>query len=103
MKSSTSGAGPLDGFSVKTEWAGKMECAQGNLQDMYGQARDRVTDATYAAGRQAVSFEDSLRHSIMTQPYLAMAVALGIGVALGVLSTRYREDHDVRAVYRYWA
>ena len=86
---------------VKTEWEGKMERAQGNLQDMYGQARDSVTEATYAAGRQAASFEDSLRHSIVTQPYLAMAVALGIGVALGILSSRYRDDHDVGAVYRY--
>ena len=94
------GIGALAG-DVKTEWEGKLDRAQGNLQDMYGQARDSVTDATYAVGRHASTFEDSLRHSMATQPYLAVAIALGIGIALGRLSARYQDDSEIRRVYRY--
>jgi uncharacterized protein YjbJ (UPF0337 family) len=86
---------------VKTEWAGKMERAQGDLQDMYGQAKDTIADATYAAGRQVTTFEDSLRQSIREQPYLAIAVAVGIGICLGRLSARYQSDDEARRVYRY--
>ena len=97
---------------VKTKWARRAERAQGNVQDMYGRAqgnlqdmyadaRDSVTDATYAAGRQAMSYEHTLRRAIQEQPYVAMAVALGIGIALGVMSGRSRSDDDVRKIYRY--
>jgi uncharacterized protein YjbJ (UPF0337 family) len=86
---------------VKTEWEGKMERAQGNLQDMYGQTKDSIADATYAAGRQVMTYEDSLRQGIREQPYLAMAVAFGIGICLGHLTARYRSDDQVRTVYRY--
>jgi uncharacterized protein YjbJ (UPF0337 family) len=87
---------------VKTEREGKLEGIKGDVQDMYGQARDSVVDAAYAAGRQATSFEDSLRHSISAQPYLAVGIALAIGIALGRLSARYQDpQYETRRIYRY--
>jgi|SRR5215203_1283428 len=86
---------------VKTEWEGKLERAEGNIQEMYGRARDSMGDVAYAGRAQAMSFEQSLRESIASQPYLAMAVAVGIGICLGRLSARYQDDHEVRRVYRY--
>src|SRR5215218_1262202 len=78
---------------VKTEWEGKLERAKDDVQEMYDQARDSVADSAYAAGRQAMTFGDSLRHSIVTQPYLAVAVALAIGIGFGLLRAHYRDSN----------
>jgi ElaB/YqjD/DUF883 family membrane-anchored ribosome-binding protein len=56
-------------------------------QDIYGQARDsaaQVADATTNAARKtADSFEKALRNTIETQPYTAVAIALGLGWLFG--------------------
>jgi ElaB/YqjD/DUF883 family membrane-anchored ribosome-binding protein len=56
-------------------------------QDLYGQARDRaadLADTTNDAARQAAgSFERALRNTIETQPYTAVAIALGLGWLFG--------------------
>jgi ElaB/YqjD/DUF883 family membrane-anchored ribosome-binding protein len=56
-------------------------------QDIYGQARDsaaQVADATTKAARKtAGSFEKALRNTIETQPYTAVAIALGLGWLFG--------------------
>jgi ElaB/YqjD/DUF883 family membrane-anchored ribosome-binding protein len=56
-------------------------------QDLHDQARDsagRVADATSkAAGNTAGSLEDALRRTIETQPFTALAIALGIGWLFG--------------------
>ena len=56
-------------------------------QDLYGQARDRASDladtANDAARQAAGSFERALRNTIETQPYTAVAIALGLGWLFG--------------------
>jgi ElaB/YqjD/DUF883 family membrane-anchored ribosome-binding protein len=58
-------------------------------QDLYDQARDSasdIADSTQRAARQtANSFEQALRNTIETQPYTAVAIALGLGWLLGRL------------------
>ena len=57
--------------------------------DLYDQARDSASDladSTQRAARQtASSFEQALRNTIETQPYTAVAIALGLGWLLGRL------------------
>jgi ElaB/YqjD/DUF883 family membrane-anchored ribosome-binding protein len=64
--------------------AGEMQDA---AEDLYGQARDsaaQVADATSTAARRtAGSFERALRNTIETQPYTAVAIALGLGWLFG--------------------
>jgi ElaB/YqjD/DUF883 family membrane-anchored ribosome-binding protein len=64
--------------------AGEMQDAAG---DIYGQARDSassVADATKTAARKtAGSFEKALRNTVETQPYTAVAIALGLGWLFG--------------------
>jgi ElaB/YqjD/DUF883 family membrane-anchored ribosome-binding protein len=54
---------------------------------LYGQARDRAADladtANDAARQAAGSFERALRNTIETQPYTAVAIALGLGWLFG--------------------
>jgi ElaB/YqjD/DUF883 family membrane-anchored ribosome-binding protein len=56
-------------------------------QDVYGQARDsaaQVADSAASAARKtAGSFERALRNTIETQPYTAVAIALGLGWLFG--------------------
>jgi len=56
-------------------------------QDLYSQARDRASDladtANDAARQAAGSFERALRNTIETQPYTAVAIALGLGWLFG--------------------
>jgi ElaB/YqjD/DUF883 family membrane-anchored ribosome-binding protein len=55
--------------------------------DVYGQARESeadVADAANTAARKTMgSFEKVIRNTIETQPYTAVAIALGIGWLLG--------------------
>jgi ElaB/YqjD/DUF883 family membrane-anchored ribosome-binding protein len=57
--------------------------------DLYDQARDSASDladSTQRAARQtASSFERALRNTVETQPYTAVAIALGLGWLLGRL------------------
>jgi ElaB/YqjD/DUF883 family membrane-anchored ribosome-binding protein len=56
-------------------------------RELYDQARDsasQVADATTTAARKtAGSFEKALRHTIETQPYTAVVIALGLGWLFG--------------------
>jgi ElaB/YqjD/DUF883 family membrane-anchored ribosome-binding protein len=56
-------------------------------QDLYGHAVDSATEfadaTTKAARKTAGSFERALRDTIETQPYTAVAIAVGIGWLLG--------------------
>lgn len=61
--------------------------ATGAAQDIYDQARDSAAGladtANKAARRTANSFEGALRNTIENQPYVAVAIALGLGWLLG--------------------
>lgn len=56
-------------------------------QDLYDHARDSAADvadsANRAARQTAGSFERALRNIIETQPYTAVAIALGLGWLFG--------------------
>jgi ElaB/YqjD/DUF883 family membrane-anchored ribosome-binding protein len=56
-------------------------------QEVYGQARDSAADvvdaASTAARNTAGAFERALRNTIETQPYTAVAIAIGLGWLLG--------------------
>jgi ElaB/YqjD/DUF883 family membrane-anchored ribosome-binding protein len=55
--------------------------------DMYGQARDSAADVADAANQAARktmgSLEKAIRTTIETQPYTAVAIAVGVGWLLG--------------------
>jgi hypothetical protein len=59
-------------------------------EDLYGQARDSASQVADAAGRSmkvarntASSLGDVVRNTIETEPYTAVAIALGLGWLLG--------------------
>lgn len=58
-------------------------------QDLYDHARESASDladsANRAARQSAGSFEQALRNTIETQPYTAVAIALGLGWLFGRL------------------
>jgi ElaB/YqjD/DUF883 family membrane-anchored ribosome-binding protein len=61
--------------------------ASSAAQDLYEDARDKAADladsANDAARQTAGSFERALRNTIETQPYTAVAIALGLGWLFG--------------------
>ena len=61
---------------IKEQVQGKLDQAAGTAQDLYGQTAEVARDT-------AVTFEKWLRHTIETKPYVAVAVALGIGWLIG--------------------
>jgi uncharacterized protein YjbJ (UPF0337 family) len=61
---------------IKEEVQGKLDQAAGTAQDLYGQTAEVARDT-------AVTFEKWLRDTIETKPYVAVAVALGIGWLIG--------------------
>jgi ElaB/YqjD/DUF883 family membrane-anchored ribosome-binding protein len=75
-------------FSDAKKQAGNVASeVQDAAENLYGQARDsaaQVADATTTAARKtAGSFERALRHTIETQPYTAVVIALGLGWLFG--------------------
>ncbi|MBV1697787.1 MAG: hypothetical protein KGQ47_05495 [Hyphomicrobiales bacterium] len=72
---------------AKKQASGMADAITGAAQDVYGQARDSAADvaetAQNAARKTAGSFETALRNTVETQPYMAVAIALGIGWVLG--------------------
>ena len=56
----------------------------GGVADEVSDAASQVADdATIAARKTASSFEKALRNAIENQPYMAVAIALGLGWLLG--------------------
>jgi uncharacterized protein YjbJ (UPF0337 family) len=69
------GLGKVTG-NAQAQAEGLANQAAGAAQDLYGQAADTARET-------ASSFEKVLRHTIETQPYTSVLVALGIGWLLG--------------------
>jgi uncharacterized protein YjbJ (UPF0337 family) len=61
---------------IKEQVQGRLDQAAGTAQDLYGQTAEVARDT-------AVTFEKWLRQTIETKPYVAVAVALGIGWLIG--------------------
>ena len=73
---------------TRTELAGKTRQVEGQLQDLYGQAKERAADAAEAVRETASEAEDFIRTTIEQRPYTAAAVALGIGFLIGRFTRR---------------
>jgi uncharacterized protein YjbJ (UPF0337 family) len=74
---------------VRSQVEGKIQQAAGAAQDLYGQARDGAGDAAAAVRRQASSVEETIRDTIESRPYTAVAVALAFGWLIGRLGRSY--------------
>jgi uncharacterized protein YjbJ (UPF0337 family) len=68
---------------TKTQVQGAMDRAQGAAENLYGQTKDAANDAAEGLRKTAHSFEDTLRNTIEDKPYMAVAIALGLGWLLG--------------------
>jgi uncharacterized protein YjbJ (UPF0337 family) len=68
---------------VKSQVEGRMRQAEGAAQDLYGQARETVQDAAEIVRRRTSGFEETMRETIETRPYTAVAVALAVGWLIG--------------------
>jgi uncharacterized protein YjbJ (UPF0337 family) len=69
------GVGRFTG-NTRTQAEGLVNQAAGTAQDLYGQAADVARD-------RASGFEQALRHTIETQPYTSVLVAIGVGWLIG--------------------
>jgi uncharacterized protein YjbJ (UPF0337 family) len=68
---------------TKRQVQGAVERAQGAAENLYGQTKDAASDAAAGLRKGALSFEDTLRSTIEDKPYMAVAIALGLGWLLG--------------------
>jgi uncharacterized protein YjbJ (UPF0337 family) len=68
---------------TKSQVQGAMDRAQGAAENLYGQTKDAANDAAEGLRKTAHSFEDTLRNTIEDKPYMAVAIALGLGWLLG--------------------
>ena len=74
---------------VKRQLEGKMQQAAGAAQELYGQARDGAGEAAEVVRRQATGLEETIRETIETRPYTAVALALAFGWFVGRFGRRY--------------
>jgi uncharacterized protein YjbJ (UPF0337 family) len=72
----------------KSQVEGVVNQAAGAAQDLYGQAKDAVTDAAEAARQGAVTAEDYFRQTIEKRPYTAALAALCVGWLIGRMGRR---------------
>jgi ElaB/YqjD/DUF883 family membrane-anchored ribosome-binding protein len=75
---------------ARDETADVADQVKSAVQDLYGQAKDSTSQVAHAAGRSvklarrtAFSLDDVARNTIENQPYLSVAIALGLGWLLG--------------------
>jgi uncharacterized protein YjbJ (UPF0337 family) len=74
---------------LKSQVEGKVQQAAGAAQELYGQAREGAGEAAAVVRRQAAGFEETLRDTIETRPYTAVALALALGWFIGRFGRSY--------------
>jgi uncharacterized protein YjbJ (UPF0337 family) len=74
---------------IKNQVEGAVKQAAGTAQDLYGQARETAGAAAAVVRQRAGSFEQTVRESVETRPYTAVAIALAIGWFVGRLGRSY--------------
>ena len=105
-----SAIGDIAGDS-KTQASGKAREAAGTVQNLYGQAKDAVRDATDTAASYAKDAYDNsgdtlrdgqkaMAKTVQDNPLGALLVAGGIGFALALLMTR--PPHRTPPRWRYY-
>ena len=73
---------------VRSQVQGKAKQVEGDLQDLYGQAKDQAVHAAQAVRDSAIDAEDYLRQTIEQRPYTAAAIALALGFLIGRIGRR---------------
>jgi uncharacterized protein YjbJ (UPF0337 family) len=73
---------------VKSELQGKARQIEGDLQNFYGQAKDKAAEAAEVVRESAGDVDDFIRKTIEQRPYTTAAVALGIGFLIGRFAHR---------------
>ena len=73
---------------TKSQVEGVINQAAGAAQDLYGQAKETVSDAAQAIRHGAVDAEDYVRHTIEKRPYTTALVALCVGFLIGRMGRR---------------
>jgi uncharacterized protein YjbJ (UPF0337 family) len=73
---------------AKTQAEGVLNQAAGAAQDLYGQAKDHMSEAAEAVRQGAVTAEDYVRHTIEKRPYTVALAALCVGWLVGRLGRR---------------
>ena len=68
---------------VAQEAKGRMRQVEGTAQDLYGQAKDALADASRVAQESAAGARDVVREIIEERPYTVAFAALAIGFLLG--------------------
>ena len=68
------------------EFTGKLRQAEGRAQDLYGQAKDALSDATRIAQESAAEARDIVREYVEERPYTVAVAALAVGFLLGRMS-----------------
>jgi len=74
---------------LKSQVEGKMQQAAGAAQDLYDQARESAGEAAAVVRRQTAGLEETIRETIETRPYTAVALALALGWFVGRLGRGY--------------
>src|SRR5712672_91954 len=65
---------------------GKANQAVGNVEDMYGQAKDAAADVTQSVQQGAKVADDLFRRTIEERPYTTAVAALAVGWMIGRMS-----------------
>jgi len=68
---------------AETEAMGIANQVTGTAQDLHGQARDSASERAGAVRNSTSSLETMLRNFIENQPYIAVAIAAGLGWLFG--------------------
>ena len=69
----------------KMEARGKVNQAAGDMEDLYGQAKDAASDVAQSVQHSAKIADDLFRRSIEERPYTTAVAALAIGWVIGRL------------------
>ena len=73
---------------ARTELQGKARQLEGDLQNLYGQAKHKAAEAAEVVRESASDMDDFIRRTIEQRPYTTAAVALCIGFLIGRLAHR---------------
>jgi len=61
----------------------QIRAAEGNMQDLYGQAVDSAEDTIDTVRQMPASVDNTIRRHIKSNPYTTAAIALGLGWLIG--------------------
>jgi uncharacterized protein YjbJ (UPF0337 family) len=68
---------------TRTRVRGRMNQAEGSVQELHGQAVDSAEAAIGAVRQMPASVDNTIRHYIESNPYRTAAIVLGLGWLIG--------------------